>query len=215
MTEYIYDDDTTRVTISDGPDDPDITLYTRMELEWPEKVLAFLCRREPRNMFKTGLSFKTDEDIEYLITALKDLIQPTTFTVQRVLPEAIMPTKAHSTDVGWDLHIPANFNLMPGETKRVDFGIVVGIQPGYEIQVRNRSGIVWKYSVMVPLGVGTCDRGHIMAPFYNFGTEMMNFSRGDRLAQMVMKKVEDVRLVEGTIDTNTPRGNGSFGSTGV
>jgi len=128
-----------------------------------------------------------------------------------------MPTRAHETDVGWDHHTPMDFNLMPGETKRIDFGIVVEIQPGYEIQVRNRSGIVWKYSVMMALGTGTIDpeyRGHIMAPFYNFGTEMMNFSRGDRLAQMVIKKVYDVRLTEGIVDMNTERGDGGFGSTG-
>lgn len=99
----------------------------------------------------------------------------------------------------------------------MNFGIVVDIQPGYAIYVMNRSGLVWKYSTMMTLGVGLIDEGYIgeiKAPFYNFGDEQMRFQRGDRMAQLVIKKTEDVRLVEGTVTDGTERGSGGFGSSG-
>jgi len=70
---------------------------------------------------------------------------------------------------------------------------------------------------MMTLGTGVVDtgyRGSILAPFHNFGTEQMQYRRGYRLAQMVIRKVEDMKLVEGKVNTNTDRGDGGFGSTG-
>lgn len=140
-----------------------------------------------------------------------------TFNMKKAFPEAIFPTKAHASDVGWDLYTPVDFRLNPGETRRIDFGIIIDIHPDYFIDVRNRSSVVWKYSTMMALGVGTIDpsyRGSIMAPFFNFGREQMRFSRGDRLAQLVIRRVENIELVKGEVNTNTDRGEGGFGSSG-
>jgi len=165
-----------------------------------------------------AFNFSSDEEVEKFISVLRKRMVKKHFKVEKAFPEAIMPTKSHLSDVGWDLYTPIDFSLLPGEVKRIDFGIIIEILPGYEIQVRNRSGVVWKYNVMMALGQGTIDtdyRGHIMAPFYNFGTEQINFSRGDRLAQMVIKKVYDIELKEGKVNTNTKRGTKGFGSTGL
>jgi dUTP pyrophosphatase len=165
------------------------------------------------------VEFKNTNEIMEVLSILYSHMpkEKMTFNVEKTLPEAILPTKAHSSDVGWDLYTPINFNLYPGETKRINFGIRIDIPDGYYIDVRNRSGIVWKYSTMMALGVGTIDtgyRGSIMAPFYNFGTEQVNFRRGDRIAQMVIKRYEDIELVEGEVETGTDRGDGGFGSSG-
>lgn len=166
-----------------------------------------------------SIVFEKENDISDLadafVYALPDNV--TIFNIKRVIPEAIIPTKAHKSDSGYDLYTPINFRLNPGETKRIDTGIIVDIKPGYEIQVRNRSSMVWKYNTMNPIGVGTVDssyRGSIMIPLYNFGSEQMQFFRGDRIAQMVIKRTENVLIQEGDVNIDTERNNNGFGSSG-
>jgi len=163
--------------------------------------------------------FKNTNEIKDVISVLSSHIPKETlfFNVEKTLPEAILPTKAHSSDVGWDLYTPIDFRLNPGEMRRINFGVRVEITDGYYIQAYSRSGTVWKYNTMMALGVGVIDtgyRGDIICPFYNFGTEQMQFQRGDRIAQMVIRKYEDVELIEGRVETDTDRGNGGFGSSG-
>lgn len=159
-----------------------------------------------------------DESVKTFIRAFLKEDEDKVFNVVKTLPEAILPTKAHNTDAGWDLYLPQDeLVLNPGEVKRVNFGIVVEIKPGYAIYVMNRSGVVWKYSTMMCLGTGLVDqdyRGEIKAPFYNFGHEQIRFKRGDRMAQMVIKRTEDIKLVEGNVNIETERGDGGFGSSG-
>ena len=140
------------------------------------------------------------------------------FNIERTSGAAVMPTKAHPTDVGYDLYCPFEFSLGSYETKIIDFHIKIGLEPGWEAQVRNRSGIVVNYHTMIPIGVGTIDpdyRGTIMATFFNFGREPVTFKSGSRVAQLVIKKTEDVYLKEGKVNMDTDRGLGGFGSTGI
>jgi dUTP pyrophosphatase len=164
-------------------------------------------------------TFNNTNDIRDAISVLRKHIPKETkvFSMQKAFPEAILPTKAHESDVGWDLATPIDFRLNPGETRRIDFGIIVDIPDGYYIQVHNRSSVVWKYNTMMALGTGTVDtqyRGAILCPFYNFGQEQVQFNRGDRLAQMVIRPVVDAILEEGDVNTDTERGDGAYGSTG-
>jgi dUTP pyrophosphatase len=164
-------------------------------------------------------NFRNTNDIRDAISVLRKHIPKETkvFSMQKAFPEAILPTKAHESDVGWDLATPIDFRLNPGETRRIDFGIIIDIQEGYYIQVYSRSSVAWKYSTMVALGVGVVDtlyRGDVIVPFYNYGREQMQFSRGDRIAQMVVRPVMDVVLEEGIVNKETDRKDGGYGSTG-
>jgi dUTP pyrophosphatase len=164
-------------------------------------------------------NFRNTNDIREAISVLRKHIPKETkvFSMQKAFSEAILPTRAHESDVGWDLASPIEFKLNPGETRRIDFGIIVDIPDGYYIQVHNRSSVVWKYNTMMALGTGTVDtqyRGTILCPFYNFGQEQVQFNRGDRLAQMVIRPVVDAILEEGDVNTDTERGDGAYGSTG-
>jgi len=208
----------TQLKIDSDKDSPDFTIKTNLFVKsiWYRITLAYSTLFN--NVEITSVcNFNNNKEIEYAVEVLKGMIDVPTFNIVKSLPEAILPTKAHASDVGYDLYSPIEFRLNPGETRRIDFGIIIDIDPGYEIQVRNRSGIVWKYNTMMAIGTGTIDesyRGHIMAPFFNFGREQMQFSRGDRLAQLVIKKTEGVMLKEGKVNLDTERKDNGFGSSG-
>lgn len=138
------------------------------------------------------------------------------FKVQKIKRNAILPAKAYDTDVGFDCFAPEDFNLSPGETKLIDLGFRIGLKPGWEAQMRNKSGMVTKRNVFMKLGLGTVDseyRGSIMVPLFNLGNDYISFKRGEKIVQMVIKRVPYVVLKEGVVDTETSRGTGGFGST--
>lgn len=139
------------------------------------------------------------------------------FNIEKTRDDAILPEKTIKNDVGFDVYTPESFSLLPGERKLIDFGFKVETLPGYEIQMRNRSSMCWKKGTMMVLGVGTIDpdyRGHIMAPFLNIGRNNVSFNRGDRVSQMVIKRVTNVSFFEGKVNMDTLRNTGGFGSTG-
>jgi dUTP pyrophosphatase len=147
-----------------------------------------------------------------------DIEQIPIVKVEKIREEAFRPEKAHPSDSGYDCRLPDNIHLSVGETQLVGLGFRIQLPRGWECQMRNRSGIVANYNVMLALGVGTIDtdyRGEIMVPLYNFGDESQLFKRGTRITQMVFKKIEPVRLIDGDVDGNTERGEGGFGSTGL
>jgi len=212
----------TKLVISSDENEPDITVTTKLFIKDIWQRLLFSYNILFNNIKVDSVcNFNSDEEIKDTIEVLKEMLgeKEVIFNVMKGLPEAIIPTRAHDGDSGWDLHSPIDFRLNPGETRRIDFGLIIEIEPGYEIQVRNRSSIVWKYSTMMALGIGSIDsgyRGHIMAPFYNFGREQVQFKRGDRLAQLVIKRTENIELKESNIiSLNTERGNSGFGSSGI
>lgn len=140
------------------------------------------------------------------------------FNIEKTINSAIIPTKAHDSDVGFDLYSPYEFYLLPGETKLINFHIKIGLERGYEAQVRNRSGMPAKRNVMLAQGLGTVDpdyRGDIMGSFFNFGQYQQSFKAGSRIAQLVIKRTEEnVDIIEGKVYDDTIRSTGGFGSTG-
>jgi len=208
----------TKIVFSSEKDEPDMELYTTLGFNsfWSKVKFAYNVLTG-NVLFTSSFNFPNENEVKDTIDILKDKISVTSFNIVKSLDDAILPTKAHENDVGYDLHTPYDFELYPGETKRIDFGLIVEIQPGYEIQIRNRSSVVWKYHTMMALGVGSIDedyRGHIMAPMYNFGITQILFKKGDRLAQMVIKKTESIQLKEGSVNLDTDRGSNGFGSSG-
>lgn len=114
--------------------------------------------------------------------------------------------------------VEAPLAIEPGRAALVPAGIKIAIPPGYEVQVRPRSGLAIKNRILVPNSPGTIDsdyRGEVKVILLNAGDETFIVNRGDRIAQMVLARVERLEwdLVE-SVDA-TQRGAGGFGHTGV
>jgi dUTP pyrophosphatase len=107
--------------------------------------------------------------------------------------------------------------IEPGCILAVPTGIAIAIPEGYEAQVRPRSGLALKNGISLVNTPGTVDsdyRGEIKVIMINFGKESFLIKRGDRIAQMVINKVEIPCIIEVDELSETDRGNGGFGSTG-
>jgi dUTP pyrophosphatase len=107
--------------------------------------------------------------------------------------------------------------LAPGRYALVPTGLSIALPPGYEAQVRPRSGLAAKHGVTVLNAPGTVDadyRGEIGVPLINHGDVPFTIRRGERIAQMVIASVVQAELVPVTTLSATARGTGGFGSTG-
>jgi dUTP pyrophosphatase len=107
--------------------------------------------------------------------------------------------------------------LAPGKHALVPTGLAIALPPGYEAQVRPRSGLAARHSVTVLNAPGTIDadyRGEIGVLLINHGDAPFSIRRGERIAQMVIAPVARAELVPATSLTETDRGGGGFGSTG-
>ena len=108
--------------------------------------------------------------------------------------------------------------LLPGERALIPTGLIFELPAGTEAQVRPRSGLAAKYGVTVLNTPGTIDadyRGEVAVILINLGTEPFSIRRGDRVAQMVIAPVTQAKLVEAKVLSQTARGGGGFGSTGM
>lgn len=121
---------------------------------------------------------------------------------------------------GLDLKSAVDYILKPGEYKMIPTNIHIKLPDGYEVQVRPRSGLAAKYGISVVNSPGTVDAdytGQIGVILINHGTNPFEIKIGDRIAQMVVNKVEQLNWV--SVDSiealgETERGQGGFGSTG-
>ena len=131
-----------------------------------------------------------------------------------------LPAYATPDSAGLDLlaAVAAPVALAPGERRLVPTGLAIALPPGYEAQVRPRSGLALKHGVTVLNTPGTVDadyRGEVGVILVNLGQEDFRIARGDRVAQLVIAPVSRAAWQEtGTLD-DTARGSGGFGSTGV
>lgn len=137
--------------------------------------------------------------------------------IKRVHPEAVLPHYAHGPleDAGMDLRSIERITLAPGVAQGVPTGIAIELPPGYEAQVRPRSGMALKHSVTV--NFGTIDpgyRGEIRVVMFNLGKADYVIEPGDRIAQLVIAKYEAVDWLEGEELGGSARGEGGFGSSG-
>jgi len=138
--------------------------------------------------------------------------------IQRIHPEAILPAYAHGPgeDAGMDLHAVEQVTLEPGIPRLVPTGLTVEIPPGFEAQVRPRSGLALKHAITMPNAPGTIDpgyRGEVRVILLNLGREPYTIHPGDRIAQMIVAAYEAVEWVEGVL-AGSARGSGGFGSSG-
>jgi dUTP pyrophosphatase len=133
-------------------------------------------------------------------------------------PEAILPAYAHGSgeDAGMDLCAVEDVTLAPGAPQLVPTGLTIELPPGFEAQVRPRSGLALKHAITMPNAPGTIDpgyRGEIRVILLNLGREPYTIHAGDRIAQMIVARYEAVEWMEGTL-AESRRGAGGFGSSG-
>jgi dUTP pyrophosphatase len=133
-----------------------------------------------------------------------------------------LPTRAHEGDACWDVYsnVP-EMAIQGGQTLLVPTGLKVGLLPGWELQIRPRSGLAAKYGLTVLNSPGTIDagyRGEIKIVLHNASSYAFYFKKGFKVAQMALKPVYDMTIEE--VDTEdllgeTERDSGGFGSTGM
>jgi len=142
--------------------------------------------------------------------------------IERVTDAKDLPIPARQTpqSSGVDLHakLTDKFTLKKGECALIPTGIKIALPLHYEAQIRSRSGLALNHGVVVLNSPGTIDadyRGEIKVLLINHGVEDFEINRGDRIAQMIIAKVENMELFEAEISDETERGEAGYGSTGV
>ncbi len=145
-----------------------------------------------------------------------------TVQVQRLAHGRDLDLPAYATpgSAGMDLRAANGDDLVlqPGERRLVPTGLKIALPPGWEAQVRPRSGLALKEGVTVLNTPGTIDsdyRGEIGVILINLGDRPFTVARGGRIAQMVIAPVTQAAWVEREELTSSERGEGGFGSTGV
>jgi dUTP pyrophosphatase len=138
--------------------------------------------------------------------------------IQKLRPGALLPEYAHGPeeDAGMDLCAVEEVTLEPGVPQLVPTGLAVEVPPGYEAQVRPRSGLALKHAIAMPNAPGTIDpgyRGEVRVILLNLGREPYTIHAGDRIAQMIVARYEAVEWVECEL-AESRRGTGGFGSSG-
>jgi dUTP pyrophosphatase len=131
----------------------------------------------------------------------------------------VLPAYATSGSAGCDLRaaIEASLLILPGGRARVPTGIAVAIPPGYEGQVRMRSGLAHDKGLALLNAPGTIDsdyRGEIQVIIANLGSEPVTLERGERIAQLIFAPVARARFEKVQELPSSSRGQGGFGSTG-
>ncbi|HJX78167.1 dUTP diphosphatase [Glutamicibacter sp.] len=133
-------------------------------------------------------------------------------------PDLPVPGYAHPSDAGADLHARESAVLQPGERALIRTGLAIALPHGYVGLVHPRSGLASKHGITVVNAPGTVDagyRGEIMVTLLNTdNTSAFEVKRGDRIAQLVIQKVELAQFEQVETLDDTARGTGGFGSTG-
>ena len=130
---------------------------------------------------------------------------------------AIIPTYARKGDAGMDLYSIEDYSLKPGERKLFPTGLAIEIPIGYELQLRPRSGLAYKHGISIVNSPGTIDsgyRGDVGIILINHGEKDFEIKIGDRIAQGILNKVEEVDFIEVENLSESERGEGGFGHSG-
>ena len=139
--------------------------------------------------------------------------------VKLVTKEGNVPAYETSGSAGMDLKaiLDEPIVLNPGERMLVPTGLYIELPVGYEAQVRARSGLAIKHGLTLINAIGTIDsdyRGELKVPLVNLGQEPFEIKNGERIAQMVVAKYEQVQWKVVDELSETERGEGGFGHTG-
>ena len=141
-----------------------------------------------------------------------------TLKVKKLNEDAIIPNFAHKGDAGMDLYSIEKVIIPKNETRLIKTGISIELPHMIEAQVRPRSGLALKHSITVLNSPGTIDegyRGEIGVILINHGKEDFVVEKHMKIAQMVIKPIYEIHIEEVKDLSDTERGNGGFGSTGM
>lgn len=141
-----------------------------------------------------------------------------TVKVKKLRPEAIVPRYHSVWAAGVDLHACSEARIYPGERRVIVVGLAIELPKGYEAQLRPRSGLAVKHGISIVNTPGTVDadfRGELGVCLINHGDQPFVVKPGDRIAQMVVKPVPMMHFMEVDELSETERGAGGLGSTGV
>jgi len=138
--------------------------------------------------------------------------------IRKLHPNAYLPEYAHGPDedAGMDLRSLEDIVLEPGRPRAVGTGLAIELPAGYEAQLRPRSGMALRHSVTLPNAPATIDpgyRGEIKVILLNLGHQNYEVRRGDRIAQLVVARYEQIEWEEAQLN-DSARGSGGFGSSG-
>jgi len=136
--------------------------------------------------------------------------------IKKLHADAVLPAYAHGPleDAGMDLRSVERVVLSPGAAQGVPTGLAIELPPGFEAQVRPRSGLGLKHTITV--NFGTIDpgyRGEIRVVMFNLGRADYVIEKGDRIAQLVIAQYAAIEWEEGELG-DSARGAGGFGSSG-
>ena len=138
--------------------------------------------------------------------------------ITRIDPTVPLPCYAKGGDAGADLTTTIDLTIAPGQRMLVPTGIAIALPPGYVALVHPRSGLAIKHGVCLLNAPGTVDagyRGEIQCILINHDQkESLSLKRGDRIAQLVIQRVEQADFIEVSQLPGSGRGVGGFGSTG-
>ncbi|WP_372453684.1 dUTP diphosphatase [Pseudonocardia abyssalis] len=142
---------------------------------------------------------------------------PVDVRIVRLDPALPLPAYARPGDAGVDLTCTDDVLLGPGRRELVGTGVAVALPPGFAGFVHPRSGLAARTGLSIVNAPGTVDagyRGEIRVCLVNLGQDEVRLARGDRIAQLVVQRVEQVRFVEVDALPESVRGAGGHGSTG-
>jgi dUTP pyrophosphatase len=144
---------------------------------------------------------------------------PPRVEIRKLRPDAVVPRYMSELAAGLDLTaaIDAPVTIEPRQRVAIDTGLAFALPPGYEGQIRPRSGLALKHGISLVNSPGTLDadyRGALMVIVINHGSEPFVVKPGERIAQLVIAPVTQAELVEVEELSATTRGAGGFGSTG-
>jgi dUTP pyrophosphatase len=138
--------------------------------------------------------------------------------VVRLDPDLPLPAYAHPGDAGADLVTAVDVTLQPGERALVPTGIAMAVPEGYVALVHPRSGLAARHGLSIVNAPGTIDagyRGEVKVLLVNLDpAEPIELRRGDRVAQLVLQRVEQAAFTEVEVLPDSVRGVGGYGSTG-
>lgn len=139
--------------------------------------------------------------------------------VQRLHPDARLPARAHDDDAGYDLCALEAVTLAPGARAMVRTGVAIELAPGHAGLVVPRSGLAARHGISIVNAPGLIDsgyRGELQVLLLNTDREApFEIAAGDRIAQLVIVAVATPQIAAAGALTETPRGEGGFGSSGV
>lgn len=132
----------------------------------------------------------------------------------------ILPQYETEGSAGMDIkaYLEEPVTLKPGKRALIPTGLFMEIPEGFEVQIRARSGLAVKHGIGLTNGIGTIDsdyRGEIKVSLINWGEEDFTINNGERIAQMVVSRYEKAELEKAEVITETTRGSGGFGHTGL